>query len=126
MQYGSPTLSTPSTAREQQSMTMNFSTGTPESSSNGYNGYNGYNGHNGHNGHVTEQSPRLNVHSPAMARHAQIPPPPPLLSQLEPTNHMLQYPTMRQAIARPTASPPPPPPPPPPAPALQVRDLILF
>jgi len=85
-------------------MTMNFSASTPESSSNAPNGYN------------TEQSPRLNVHSPAITRQAPIPlpPPPPLLSQFEPTNHMIQRSMMKQAIARPSASPPPPPPPPPP------------
>ncbi len=113
MQYGSPTLSTPSSTREQQSMTMNFSTSTPESSSNVPNGYH------------TEKSLRLNVHSPVITRQAPIPspspPPPPLLSQFESTNHMLHYPMMKQIIARPSASPPPPPPPPPPsAPALPV------
>jgi len=106
VQYGSPTLSTPSSTREQQSMTMNFSTSTPESSSNVLNGYH------------TEKSPRLNVHSPVITRQAPIPPPPPpppLLSQFESTNHMLHYPMMKQIIARPSASPPPPPPPPPPS-----------
>jgi hypothetical protein len=92
-------------------MTMNFSTSTPESTSNPLNGYS------------TEQSPRLNVHSQFITRQAPIPPPPPppLLSQFEPANHMFQHLMMKQNIARPSASPPPPPPPPPPpAPAFHV------
>jgi hypothetical protein len=85
-------------------MIMNFSTSTPESSSNATNGYN------------TEQSPRLNIHSPVIIRQPQVPPPPPppLLSQFEPMSRMSQHPMMKQTITRPSASPPPPPPPPPP------------
>jgi hypothetical protein len=106
VQYGSPTLSTSSSTREQQSMSMNFSNaGTPKSPSNGYN---------------TEQSPRLNLNSPIITRQAPAPPPPPppplMLSQFEPHHNILQYPTLKQMIARPSASPPPPPPPPPPLP----------
>jgi hypothetical protein len=102
VQYGSPTLSSSSSIREQQSMTMNFSTSTPESSSNVPNGYN------------IEQSPRLNIHSPVITRQAPAPPPPPTLSHFEPSNHISQHPMMKQTVARPSASPPPPPPPPPP------------
>jgi WAS family protein 3 len=102
VQYGSPALSSSSSCREQQSMTMNFSsTGTPKSP---------FNGHN------TEPSPRLNIHSPVITRQA--PPPPPLLSQFESNHHMAHYPPMKHTIARPSASPPPPPPPPPPLPTL--------
>ncbi|CAF4415900.1 unnamed protein product, partial [Adineta steineri] len=108
VQYGSPTLSSSSSAREQQSITINFSTSTPEASSHGLNGYS------------TEQSPRLTIHSPAINRYAPTtpppPPPPPLLSQFEPTNHMSQHLIMKQTVTRPSASPPPPPLPPPPPP----------
>jgi hypothetical protein len=106
VQYGSPTLSSSSSTREQQSMTKNFSTNTPESPFNAPYVYN------------TEQSPRLNVHSPVVTRQAPAPPPPPppSLSQFEPTNHVSQHLLMKQTIARPSASPPPPPPPPPPLP----------
>lgn len=105
VQYGSPTISSSSSSREQQSMTMNFnSTGTPRSPLNGY------------NHHHAEPSPRLNIHSPVITRQAPPPPPPPpLLSQFEPN------PPVRHNIARPAASPPPPPPPPPPAPPLPMN-----
>lgn len=102
-QYGSPNLSTNSSLREQPSMTMNITTSTPEAA------------FHTHNGHSIELSPRHHIHSPVHNQHNTIPPPPPLLSQLEPMNHMLQYPMTRQTITRPTASPPPPPPPPPPS-----------
>ncbi|UJR08680.1 hypothetical protein I4U23_012938 [Adineta vaga] len=101
IQYGSPTLSSASSCREQQSMTMNFSSaGTPLSPSNGHN---------------AEQSPRLNIHSPTITRQAPLPPPPPppLLTQFEPNHVMMHYPPMKQMVARPSASPPPPPPLPP-------------
>jgi hypothetical protein len=79
-------------------MTMNFSnTATPKSPANGY---------------TTEQSPRLNIHSPMITRQAP-PPPPPLLTQFEPNHNMTHYPPMKQTIARPSSSPPPPPLPPP-------------
>ncbi|CAF0999153.1 unnamed protein product [Adineta steineri] len=110
VQYGSPTLSSASSCREQQSMTMNFSSaGTPKSPSNGYN---------------NEQSPRLNIHSPMITRQAPPPPPPPLLTQFEPHHNMTHYPPMRQTIARPSSSPPPPPPLPPPAPPVLLNTGI--
>lgn len=99
MQYRTPLSST----YEQQSMTMNFSSSTPESSIHPYNGFN------------AEQSPRLNVYSHGANQelHTPSPPPPLLLSQFEPTNHTLQHSMMRQQISRRSDSPPPPPPPPP-------------
>ncbi|CAF1407997.1 unnamed protein product [Adineta steineri] len=120
VQYGSPTLSSSSSAREQQSITINFSTSTPEASSHAVNGYS------------TEQSPRLTIHSSAIDRYAPTtpppPPPPPLLSQFEPTNHMSQHLIMRQTITRPSASPPPPPlpPPPPPPPNMGMATLATI
>ncbi|CAF1539060.1 unnamed protein product, partial [Rotaria sordida] len=111
IQYGTPTFSTSSSCREQQSMTMNFNsiTTTPKSPLNGYNNI--------------EPSPRLNIHSPIITRQAPPPPPPPpLLSQFEPNQNSIQYSTMKHTIARPSATPPPPPPPPPPpAPPLPVN-----
>lgn len=112
-QYGSPNLSANSSLHEQQSMIMNMTTSTPESAP------------HLHNGHRYEQSPRRNIHSLENHQNGDSippPPPPPLPSQLEPMNHMLQYPTARQSITRPMASPPPPPPPPPPTTTASVRN----
>ena len=97
VQYGSPTLSSSSSYREQQSMTMNFSSaGTPLSPSNDYN---------------NEPSPRLDLQSPIITRQAPVPPPPPPPLQL---SHVEMMHNGRSTIARPSANPPPPPPPPPP------------
>lgn len=100
MQYGSPTFSSISSNREQQSMTMNFSSGTTPKSPPPSNGYN------------IEPSPRLNINSPIVTRQAPPPPPPPL-SKFESNYAPNQYPPMKQISSRPSASPPPPPLPPP-------------
>ena len=111
VQYGSPTLSSVSSCREQQSMTMNFSSaGTPLSPQNGHN---------------LEQSPRLNVHSPIVTRQAPaLPPLPPLLTQFEPNYPITHYPQVNQMVARPSTSPPPPPPPLPPSTGLATLATI--
>lgn len=100
-QYGSPTTSSSSLSnREQPLMAMNFSTSTPDSSPYATNGFN-----------TTEQSSRFNSHSPIFNQQNSG-----FMTQFEPNNHVSQHLMMKQAMARPSASPPPPHPPPPPPP----------
>ncbi|CAF1350211.1 unnamed protein product [Rotaria magnacalcarata] len=99
VQYGSPISSISSPTREQQLMAMNLNTTTSDSS------------YNKSNGHHLEESTRFHTHSSMINQRGQ-----PVLSEFEPNNHLSHQMMMKQAMARPSATPPPPPPPPPPSP----------